>query len=95
MGIHNLNKLLKKECGDMFETVPLKKYAYKKIAIDTSLYMYKYKVIFSDEWLRAFANLVWCLRKNDVHPLFLFDSKDQLKNLKNNKIVVKKEKTPN
>jgi 5'-3' exonuclease len=81
MGIHNLNKILKKECGDMFETVSLKKYAYKKIAIDTSLYMYKYKVIFNDGWLRAFTNLVCCLRKNDVHPIFIFDSKAPIEKL--------------
>ena len=34
MGIHNLNKLLRKHCPDIFETIHLSEYAYKKVAVD-------------------------------------------------------------
>ena len=74
MGINNLYKILRKYSPDSFKTIPINKYAFKKIAIDTNLYMYKYKVIFGDVWLKAFTNLVCCLRKNDVHPVFIIDS---------------------
>ena len=75
MGINNLYKILRKYSPNSFKTVPLNKYAYKKIAIDSNLYMYRYKIIFGEEWVKAFTNLVCCLRKNDVHPVFIMDSK--------------------
>lgn len=74
MGINNLYKILRKYSPDSFKTIPLNKYAFKKIAIDSNLYMYKYKVIFGEDWLKAFTNLVCCLRKNDIHPVFIMDS---------------------
>ena len=75
MGINNLYKILRKYSPNSFKTVPLSKYSNKKIAIDTNLYMYKYKVIFGEDWLRAFTNLICCLRKNNIHPVFIIDSK--------------------
>ena len=48
MGIKNLHKFLKKHAEDAYEVTHLSNFEYKKIAIDTSLYMYKYKVIFAD-----------------------------------------------
>ncbi len=82
MGINNLYKILRKYSPNSFKTIPLKDYAYKKVAIDTNLYMYKYKVIFGeDDWLRAFTNLVCCLRKNDIHPIFIMDSQAPIEKL--------------
>lgn len=75
MGINHLHKLLKKHSPDSYKCVKLKEYQFKKIAIDVSLYMYKYKCILGDDWLNAFINLVCCLRKNDIHGVFIFDSK--------------------
>ena len=86
MGIHNLYKILRKYSPNSFKTIPLNKYAYKKIAIDTNLYMYKYKVIFGeDDWLRAFTNLICCLRKNDIHPVFIMDSQAPIEKLEEQK----------
>ena len=48
MGIKNLNKFLKKHCPDVFVESDLSNYAYKKIAIDISLYIFKYKAIFRE-----------------------------------------------
>ena len=73
MGIRNLNKFLKKHCPNTFKETDLSKYAYKKIAIDISLYIYKYKAIFRDRWLDAFINLICCLRKNNIHCVFIYD----------------------
>jgi len=75
MGINNLNKILKRYSPESFETIQLSSLSGKKIAIDTSLYMYKYKVIFGEIiWLRAFCNLICCMRKHNIHPIFIFDS---------------------
>jgi 5'-3' exonuclease len=74
MGIKNLHKFLRKNCPNVYTTVHLSNYAFKKVAIDISLYMFKYKTVFGDSWLQAFVNLVACLRKNEIHCLFVYDN---------------------
>lgn len=74
MGISNLNSFLRKHCPGIFKTVHLSKYAYMKVAIDTSLFLCKFKAICADRWLVAFINLVSSLRKNDIHCVFIYDS---------------------
>ena len=73
MGIRNLNKFLKKHCPSVFVENDLGNYAYKKIAIDISLYIFKYKAIFRDRWRDAFINLICCLRRNNIHCVFIYD----------------------
>lgn len=74
MGINNLHKLLRSRCPQVYEEVHMSKYAFKKIAIDISLYLFKYKTIFGDKWLSAFINLVSCMRRNNIHCVFIYDS---------------------
>ena len=54
MGIKGLNNFLRKKCVGVFNNIQLKDLAYKKLAIDISLYMCKYKVVCGDRWLSAF-----------------------------------------
>ncbi len=75
MGVKGLNTIVKKYAPQCMTEIHISMYAYQKVAVDTSLYMFKYKVIFGDRWLTAFVNLVGCLRKNNIHPVFVFDSK--------------------
>jgi len=74
MGIHNLNKFLRNNCPDIFEEIHISEYSYKKVAIDISLYLCKFKTVCGDRWLSAFINLIACLRKNEVHCVFCYDS---------------------
>ena len=74
MGIKSLNVFLRKQCPEIFEEIHLSEYAYKKVAIDTSLFLCKYKAIYGDKWLSAFVNLVCCLRRNEVHAVFIYDN---------------------
>ena len=73
MGIKGLNNLLKK--FDIFEEISISEYAYKIVAIDTSLYVYKYKFAAGERWLTSFVQLISTLRKNEIHCVFIFDSK--------------------
>ena len=75
MGINGLHKILKKYCSDLYHTINLSEFRYQKIGIDTSLYMYKFKCILGDDWLNGFINLICSLRKNEIHPIFIYDSK--------------------
>ena len=74
MGINNLHPFLRKNCPDIYETIHLSEYAFKKVAIDTSLYLCKFKAICGDRWLSAFVNLVSCLRRNEIHCVFVYDT---------------------
>ena len=58
MGIKNLNVFLRKNCPEVYEEIHISEYAYKKVAIDTSLFLCKYKAIYGEKWLVAFINLV-------------------------------------
>jgi len=75
MGIHNLHKLLRKYCPDAYEVVHLSNFAFQKIAIDTSLFLCKFKTICGEgRWLSAFVNLITCLRTYNIHCIFIFDN---------------------
>ena len=74
MGIKNLHTLLRKHCPDAYTTQPLTAYRYKKIAIDASLYMFKYKCAAGDRWISCFVSLLAALRRNEIHIVFVFDN---------------------
>ena len=71
MGIKQLNKFLRNNCPDIFEQVHISEYSYKKVSVDVSLYLCKFKSIAGDRWLSMFLNLVACLRKNEVHCVMI------------------------
>ena len=75
MGIKNLSKYLKETHPDLFEQIHISQYAYKRVAIDTSLYLCHYKALCGDVgWLNAFIKLVAVLRENEVHCVFIYDT---------------------
>ena len=69
-----MNNLLRKKCPHVFVETHLSEYAFKKLAIDVSLFMCKFKAIFGDRWLTSFVNLVQCLRRNEIHCVFIYDN---------------------
>lgn len=74
MGINNLNKLLRSKCPEVYREIHISEYAYKRIAIDISLFLCKFKAIYNEKWLSAFVNLVCCLRRNEIHCVFIYDT---------------------
>jgi len=74
MGINNLNKFLRKNCNNVFKEIHISEYAYKKVAIDISLFLCKFKAACGDNWISAFINLISCLRRNEIHCVFIFDN---------------------
>lgn len=75
MGIKGLHQIIKKYADVVYTPRHLSEYAYKKIAVDISLYLFKYKATFRERWLSAFISLISVLRKNDIHCVFIFDGK--------------------
>lgn len=74
MGIKNLHKFLRATCPQVFQQVHLSNYAFKKVAIDISLYMCKFKTIYGEYWLSSFIKLISCLRRNEIHCVFIYDT---------------------
>ena len=75
MGIKSLHKLLKKQAAEAYREISLSEYSFRKVAVDASLFLYKYKAAAGDRWLSALLNLIMCLRRNDVHCFFVYDGK--------------------
>lgn len=75
MGIKGLHQIIKKYASDVYVETHLSQYSYKKIAIDISLYIFKYKAIFGERWINSFINLISIFRKNEIHCVFVFDGK--------------------
>jgi 5'-3' exonuclease len=72
MGVKNLSQFLKKY--KVHETLNIEELKYTKIAIDTPLYLYKFKCQTYD-WLQCFVNFITFLRTWDIHPIFIFEGK--------------------
>jgi len=74
MGIKNLTKFLADKYPEVFDRgVKLDEYAFKKIAIDTAIFMCKFKASNADSWLDSFASLVVWMRRSNAHPVFVLD----------------------
>uniref|UniRef100_A0A6C0EP94 XPG N-terminal domain-containing protein n=1 Tax=viral metagenome TaxID=1070528 RepID=A0A6C0EP94_9ZZZZ len=73
MGIKHLNKFLKEECKDSIKFISLSKLSGKKIAVDISIYIYKYA---GDNTLIENIYLMLSVFRNyNIIPVFIFDGK--------------------
>lgn len=75
MGIKNLNVIMSKYgCTTLFRSRQLSDYAGKTIAVDASVYMYKYKSMYGKGWMSVFLSFLHSLK--DIKCVFVFDSKE-------------------
>lgn len=73
MGIKYLNKFFRTECGESIKTITIAELSGKKIAVDISIYMYKYE---SNEALVENMYLMLAtFRQYNIIPIFVFDGK--------------------
>ena len=74
MGIKNLTKFLIEKYPEVFDRgVKMDEYAHKTIAIDTAIFMCKFKATAPDAWLDAFVTLISWMSRSKVHPFFVLD----------------------
>jgi 5'-3' exonuclease len=74
MGIKSLTKFLRDNYPDVYDLIHISDFSFKKIAIDTTLYLCNYKALYGEEgWINAFIKLIASLRENDIHCVFIFD----------------------
>lgn len=74
MGIRNLNTILKNNCKNSIKRVGLAELAGNRVAVDASIYMYKYKSIYGSQWISAFYGFLKTL--SIFRCVFVFDGKD-------------------
>lgn len=80
MGVRHLNQYLIKQCPFGIKTVSIDSFKGKKIVIDTSIYMYKYKA--AGSLFELMKHMIIMLQEYFITPIFIFDGKPkQNKNL--------------
>ena len=73
MGIKHLNRFFKENAGESMKFISIADLSGKKIAVDISIYMYKYA---SDDILIENIYLMLSVfRHYNVIPIFIFDGK--------------------
>ena len=73
MGIKSLNKFIKTRCFDCLSKITLSDLTNRQIAIDASIYMYKF--ISDDTLIENMYLMVSLFKKNNITPIFVFDGK--------------------
>jgi len=73
MGIKNLNRIIKKHCKTGIEEIKFKDLKNKTIAIDTSIFLYKYT--YNGNMLECFIQQLHHMLKFNITPIYLFDGK--------------------
>lgn len=73
MGIKNLTTIIRHNAPNGINKIHLSEYRGKIIAIDTSIYLYKY--IYNGNCLDGFVKQILRLFRNKIIPLYVFDGK--------------------
>ena len=73
MGIKHLNKFLREECGNSIKVISIAELSGKKIAVDISIYMYKYES--NDALIDNIYIMLSTFRQYNIIPIFVFDGK--------------------
>ena len=73
MGIKHLNRFLKEHCGDSINFTSLATLSGKKIAVDISIYMYKYAT--EGTLTENIYLMLSTFRQHNITPVFVFDGK--------------------
>ena len=76
MGVQHLNSLLRAHCPQSINRISLADLSGKKIAIDTSIYMYRF--LEQGSLIENMFVLVSMLLKHNITPVFVFDGKAPL-----------------
>lgn len=73
MGVRLLHSFINEKCLNSMYKIHLKQLRNKKIAVDISIYMYKFKR--SNTLIENIFNMCTLFRKYNIHPIFIFDGK--------------------
>jgi flap endonuclease-1 len=89
MGINGLNTFLKEKIPMALQEVHLNRFKGKKIAIDTSIYFYKF-LYKNERFIEGFFQQIYRLMLNNIMPIYIFDGIPPIE--KNETLKLRKEK---
>jgi 5'-3' exonuclease len=72
MGIHGLNLFLKTHIPEVSNKVDLTEFRNKRVGIDTSIYLYKFKYN-NNNFIELFTKQIFRLKLNNITPIYIFD----------------------
>jgi len=76
MGINGLYSYLKKKHPSILHQDYLINICFgKKILVDIASYIYKYKAVYKEKWLKPFISFLLFFKKCNIHNCFIFDGK--------------------
>lgn len=93
MGLNNCLQFIREKYPHLLKEDHLVRYAYQRIAVDISSYIYKYATIFgieSPQWMNSIIQFLIQFKINKVNPIIVFDGKPPVE--KNDEISERKEK---
>ena len=73
MGIQNLNRFLKEKCINSIKLIPISELNGKKIAVDISIYLYKYAS--ENALIENIYLMLSIFTEYNIIPIFIFDGK--------------------
>jgi len=73
MGIKYLNRFLREECSSAIQMIPFSQLSGKKIAVDISIYLYKYSA--ENLLIENIYLMLSIFRYYQIIPVFIFDGK--------------------
>ena len=73
MGIKHLNNFFRSECGESIKLITIAELSGKKIAVDISIYIYKYES--NEALIENMYLMLATFRQYNIIPIFVFDGK--------------------
>ena len=73
MGVKQLNRLFRTICVNGLKKTNLRELKNRKIAVDISIYMYKYKQ--QGDMIDGIFSMITLFQKYNIIPIFVFDGK--------------------
>ena len=95
MGINGLNTFLKEKVPESIKEVHFSEFKGQKVAIDTSIYFYKF-LYKNDRYIEGFFQQIYRLMSNGLLPVYIFDGipppekKEIIEQRKEKKIILNK-----
>ena len=76
MGIKDFYKLINKFAKDVNVETNIRELEGCTVAVDVSIFLYKYIKMFQEEWKTYFIHFVCALKKNYIYAIYIFDGNE-------------------
>jgi 5'-3' exonuclease len=75
MGIKNFHTFLRRKIPSVYQTISIESLKNKKLSIDTSIFLCKFKNTYGNRWLNGFYQFICFLVSKEIQFVFVLDTK--------------------